>query len=208
MDTTLIVALLSSLCGALLIGVFILVMRKPRLTSGTIHTSLERVRSMGELTVLSAYIKEVVTMKVNEDATFTSTGKIILICPYRIEFRYDLRKTKISKNDNQITVILPPHKAEPIPGKIEFYDERKSAVLGFFKTDFEVEVRNKMLHDASVQAIKQAAIMQEDLQEQVRHSVRSTLAPLFSALGSTQMEFVFEDTASIVQQLSGQQIAT
>ena len=207
MNTTLVIALLAALCGALLLSVLVLAMRRPKSTSTTIYTSLERVRSMGELTVLSAYIKEVVTMKVNEDATFSTTGKIILICPYRIEFRYDLRRTKISKNDNLITVILPPHKAEPIPGKIEFYDERKSAVLGFWNTDFEVEVRNKMVHDAGVQAIKQAGIMQEDLQEQVRHSVRSTLAPLFSALGSTQIEFVFEDTASIVQQLSGQQIA-
>ncbi len=163
---------------------------------------------MGELTVLSAYIKEVVSMKVNEKSTFSTTGKIILICPYRIEFRYDLRRTKISKNDNVVTVILPPHKAEPIPGKIEFYDERKSAVLGVWGTDFDVEVRNKMVHEAGLQAIQQAEIMQEDLQEQVRHSVRSTLTPLFSAaLGEGQIEFIFEDTASIVQQLSGQQVS-
>lgn len=204
---TLTIVLLAALCGILLFLLIFIVTRKARPGSTTIHASLERVRSMGELTVLSAYIKEVVTMKVNENSTFSTTGKIILICPYRIEFRYDLRKTKISKNENLITVILPSHKAEPIPGKIEFYDERKSAVLGFWNTDFEVEVRNKMVHDAGMQAIKQAGIMQEDLQEQVRHSVRSTLTPLFSALGSEQVEFVFEDTASIVQQLSGQQIA-
>jgi hypothetical protein len=161
---------------------------------------------MGELTVLSAYIKEVVTMKVNEEAALSTTGKIILICPYRIEFRYDLRRTKISKNDNVVTVMLPPHKAEPIPGKIEFYDERKSAVLGFWTTDFDVDVRNRMVNDAGAQAIRQAGIMQEDLQEQVRHSVRSTLTPLFSALGNAHIEFVFEDSASIVQQLTGQQV--
>lgn len=207
MDSTLVISLLSAICGVLLAGLLVALKWRPRAGSMSVHSSLERVRSMGELTVLSAYIKEVVTMKVNEKSTFDTTGKIILICPYRLEFRYDLRKTKISRNDSSTTVILPPHKAEPIPGKIEFYDERKSAFMGFWPKDFNVDVRNQLVHEAGLQAIKQAGLMQEDLQEQVRHSVRSTLTPLFSALGNAQVEYVFEDSASIMQQLSGQQVA-
>jgi len=207
MNSMIAVVLLGILSGALLVALITTLVKRPKSATLTIHTSLERIRSMGELTVLSAYIKEVVTMTTNKDSFWNSTGKIILICPYRIEFRYNLRKTKVSKNGDEITVILPPHKAEPIPGKIEFYDERKSEFLGFIDQDFDVSVRNKMVHDAGEQAIKQAGIMQEDLQDQVRQSVRSTLTPLFSALGSTHIQFVFEDSASIVHQLTGQQIA-
>jgi len=178
MDSMLVIVPLAIVCCTLSVALLVMLVRRPKSASLTIHTSLERIRSMGELTALSAYIKEVVTMKINEKSIFTTTGKIILICPYRIEFRYNLRKTKISKNGDSITIILPPHKVEPIPGKIEFYDERKSAVLGLWHADFDVDVRNKMVHDAGEQAIKQAEIMQEDLQEQVQHSVKSTLRNL------------------------------
>ena len=207
MSTTLALVALAILSGALSVVSVALLVSRRRGGSTAVHSSLERIRSMGELTVLSAYIKEVVTMKTKPVWGIGSAGKILLICPYRIEFRYDLKKTKISKNGDQITVVMPPHKAEPIPGKIVFYDERKETVA-FFPIDFDLELRNQMVEEAGTQAIKQAGIMQEDLQEQVRHSVRSTLTPLLSALGNDKIDFVFEESTPIVKQLEAQGIAT
>jgi hypothetical protein len=171
-----------------------------------IHASLERIRDVGELTVLTAYIKEVVTMKTERDGIFTSAGKIILICGFDIEFRYDLKKIKITQSENgaQVTVLLPPHFLRVIPKETQFYDERKAALLGVVRTDFTVEQRNQLLQGARERAVEQAGILQGELQEKVRASAKATIAALAEAFGAKNVVFAFEDSASVVQQLSDQ----
>src|SRR5690242_6009516 len=57
---------------------------RTRLTKGHstefVHFSLERIRNVGELNVLTAHLKEVVTLSSGEGRIFKSNGKILLIC--------------------------------------------------------------------------------------------------------------------------------
>lgn len=193
--------------AAFILGATIFSMLHRRRDSKTeVHVSLERIKEMGELTVMTAYIKEVVTMKTEADNPISTTGKIILICAFDIEFRYDLRRITISKSptSDSTTIILPPHFIKSIPKKTEFYDERKAAYLGFWNVDFSVEERNRLINEAASEAIKQAGVLQGDLQEKVRSSAKATLSALAHAFGTPDIQFAFEDSASVVQQISGQ----
>ena len=155
---------------------------------------------------MTAYIKEVVTMKTEENNFIRSAGRIILICAFDIEFRYDLRRIAISKSstDNSATIILPPHYVKSIPKRMEFYDERKAAYLGVWNVDFSVEERNRLINEATAEAIRQAGVLQSDLQQKVRSSAKATLTALAHGFGTPDIQFIFEDGASVVQQMSSQ----
>ncbi len=105
MDITNIVSLTSAAIA--FIAAFVLIKKGLILNKSNtnVHVSLERIREVGELNVLTAYIKEVVTMSTGENF-FSSTGKIILICGFEIEFRYDLKKVRISNSDQKSTILL------------------------------------------------------------------------------------------------------
>lgn len=203
MDTT-IIALIASVIIAFLATFFIIkkgVFQQKYNTN--VHVSLERIREVGELSVLTAYIKEVVTMSTGDDF-FTSTGKIILICGFEIEFRYDLKKVRISNSDEKSTILLPPHFIKVIPKETQFYDERKSSFLGVWPIDFKVEERNRLLHEAREKAVEQAGVLQGDLQERVRASAKSTLSTLAEAFGAPNVSFAFEESSSVVKQINDQ----
>lgn len=185
--------------------VLFLLLNRRRLSTVDIQVSLEKIKEMNELTVMTAYIKEVVTMKTQVESWLSSTGKIILICPYEIEFRYNLRKTKISNSGNVTTIILPPHYIKAIPGKIQFYDERKASFLSVWPFDFTPEERNNLINEAAAEAIKQAGVLQGDLQEKVQASAKATLKALAHAFGTNDIRFVFEGSDSVVQQMTAQQ---
>ena len=202
---TTVVAILSAASAVLVVLVFILLIARRRPSRVEIEVSLEKIKEMNELTVMTAYIKEVVTMRTQEGNWLSSTGKIILICPYEIEFRYNLRKTKISTTGGVATIVLPPHYVKAIPGKVQFYDERKAAYLSVWPVDFKPEERNKLINDAAAEAIKQAGVLQGDLQEKVQASAKTTLRALANAFGTNDMKFVFEGSDSVVQQMAAQQ---
>jgi hypothetical protein len=189
-EALLIIAVLAVLLAiAIVVGMR---MRTASRSTMSVYTSLERIRDVGELTVLTAYIKEVVTMTTEKNSLFTSAGKIILICGFDIEFRYDLKKVKISQTSTtpQTTVLLPPHFLRVIPKETQFYDERKAALLGVLRTDFTVEQRNELLQGARERAVEQAGVLQGDLQEKVRTSAKATIAALAEAFGAPNVIFV------------------
>lgn len=202
--STLLVAALSAVCAVLAVLVAILFNRR-RASAVDIQVTLEKIKEMNELTVMTAYIKEVVTMKTQEDNWLSSTGKIILICPYEIEFRYNLRRTKISTTGGTTTILMPPHYVKAIPGKVQFYDERKAEFLKFWPVDFKPEERNMLINEAAAEAIKQAGVLQGDLQEKVQASAKSTLRALAHAFGSNDIQFIFEGSDSVADQMTAQQ---
>jgi hypothetical protein len=207
-EIALVVALLA------LVAVTTLLFRRNFLGSGrtdvSVHVTLDRIRQVGELTVLKAYIKEVVTMTTEADSKFTSTGKILLICGFDIEFRYDLRKIKIGRTEQGDIpeISLPPHFIRVVPIETQFYDERKSAWLGLIPKDFSVDERNDLLREARDKAVEQAGLLQGDLQEKVRVSAKTTLTALAEAFGVTKVAFTFEESASVVRQINEQLIKT
>ena len=141
---------------------------------------------------------------VQEKTFLVRQEKIILICGFEIEFRYDLKKVRISNSDQKSTILLPPHFIKVIPKETQFYDERKSSFFGVWPIDFKVEERNRLLHEAREKAVEQAGVLQGDLQERVRASAKATLATLAEAFGSPNVNFAFEESSSVVKQINEQ----
>jgi hypothetical protein len=172
----------------------------PNLVS--VESTLEKIREVGDLCVLKAHIKEIVTLK--SDARWhTSDGKMALICSFEIEFRYDLRKVQIESigKENAFRLTIPPHFCKVIPDKIEFYHEEKRKLGGFWPEDFTVDDRNEMINRARQEAVNQAQILHESIEGQVQEAAKATLRAIGSAFGASSMEFRFGSNDKVVAQI-------
>lgn len=154
---------------------------------------------MGELVALSAFVKEVVAKKTEEKSYFNTTGKIILICEFDLEFRYDLRKAKISHQEGTVHIKLPEHYLKIVPKREHLFDEKKSSFLGVFGLDFSTELRNELSAVARETATQQAGILKEDLKEKVQASAISTLSALACGMGAKRVEVTFEGANTVVE---------
>jgi hypothetical protein len=192
-----------SIIATLAIALMLFIIFKSRKTNASttnISFAIEKIKEVGELSVLKAYVKEIVT--VSDDAGWhSSNSKMALICSFEIEFRYDLNKAKIEKiNEGQAyRIVLPPHFPKIIPDRIEFYHEEKKKTLGLFGRDFSVEDRNKMISKAREEAVKQAEALHNSLVGSVQNSAKTTLAAIANAFDVTNIEYEFIKHNSITE---------
>ena len=169
----------------------------------SVNTTLEQIKEMGELTVMTAYVKEIVEMKDSDSGWHTRDSKMIVVCIFDIEFRYDLRRVKITRNQTGvISMTLPPHFVRTIPKGTNFYHEEEAKFLGVFSKNFSSEDRNRLLQEAQAKAIEQAGILRTELQEKVRASATTTLASIARGFGSPEVIFDFDDSSSAVHQIA------
>lgn len=154
--------------------------------------TLEKIREVGDLCALKAHVKEVVTLKTNEP-WHTSDGKMLLICSFEIEFRYDLQNVEIEPigQSGRFRITIPPHSCKVLTDKIEFYHEEKPQMLLIKSQDFTVEQRNKMIEHARSEATKQAQALHQSIQGKVQASAEATLRAISKAFGAEQVEFRF-----------------
>jgi hypothetical protein len=162
-----------------------------------IATSVDYIRQIGDLAVLRASIKEIVTTKVGNAGWFTTQGKLAIICHFDIKYTYDLRKARISAGTRSdgvryCVIHLPKHQYEVSTQSIRFYDEQDGSWLGFAQRTPPDE-RTKALDAARVQAETQAKAFLTDMQGEIQNSARATLGQLARALGFADVSFEFED---------------
>jgi len=184
-----------SIIATLAIALMLFIIFKSRKTNASttnISFAIEKIKEVGELSVLKAYVKEIVT--VSDDAGWhSSNSKMALICSFEIEFRYDLNKGQAYR------IVLPPHFPKIIPDRIEFYHEEKKKTLGLFGRDFSVEDRNKMISKAREEAVKQAEALHNSLVGSVQNSAKTTLAAIANAFDVTNIEYEFIKHNSITE---------
>lgn len=201
MNTTEILATALTVMVAVLSAVLILIIARRRNSnsSTSVSFSLERIREMGELVALNAFVKEIVTEDINKDSFFSTTGKILLIYEFDVEFRFDLRQSKISNLDGIVKIHLPVPYAKVIPKKQVVYDERKASYLGILGVDITPELRNRLTEVAKDKAVEQAGTLKEDLSEKLQTSAISTLTAMAYGMGAKGVEVTFETSGNIVQ---------
>lgn len=167
----------------------------------SVDSTLEKIKEVGDLCVLKAHIKEIVTIK-REQGWHSTQGKMALICSFEIEFRYDLRKVRIDAiGPDSFRLTVPPHFCKVIPDKIEFYHEQKPKVIGLLPSDFTVEERNEMIIEARAAATNQAQVLHESIESKVQESAKATLRAIAGAFGATDIQFQFINTDSVVEQI-------
>jgi len=162
----------------------------------SVSGSVEYIRQIGELHVLRASVKEIVTSTVGEASWVKTPGKLAIICHFDIKYKYDLRKARIetgSRPDGirSCVIRLPRHEYEVATRGIQFYDERDGTWLGFTQRTPPDE-RTKALDAARQQAELQAKAFLTDMEGEIQSSARGTLGQIARALGYTDVSIEFE----------------
>lgn len=162
----------------------------------TVATSVDFIRSIGELHVLRASVKEIVTTPVGEANWLRRPGKLAIICHFDIKYKYDLHKARIvaggREDGSRYCVIrLPRHEFEVSTGEIRFYDDQDGTWLGFTQRTPPDE-RTRVLEAARRQAEEQAKVFLGDMEGDIQASARSTVTQIARAFGYSEVRVEFD----------------
>lgn len=183
----------------------------------TVHSSIEELRTIGELSVFKALTKEIVTARDHWAGSFGqrylewlfTSKKMAMIFAFDIDFRFDLRDPafRIAKSDGGgFRLELPPLRYDIHIRDITFYDEQKTKMMPWLVPDlinaafgagFDEKDRNKLKDEARAQAEKLAANLVLRLKPEVHSSARETLLLLARGFTDEPIDIVFEEKAPV-----------
>ncbi len=203
--------------GAALIAAIILqliiLFRKKSAPATTISSSIEHMRSIGQLSVFRVLMKEIVTEMDHSWGDFgkrylswvLTSKKMAMIFEFEIDFQYDLRRQdfRISETDENSYVLQMPECLHRVNIRdIRFYDEQRARFLpwllpdllnAFSNVGFREEEKNRLVEAAKGHAEDQARQMIGNLKNEVENSARQTLELICKALGARQVSFQFSE---------------
>jgi hypothetical protein len=211
MASELLLALLLMLAGGLVVW---LVMRGRGGSSAreqTIYSTIQQLRSIGQLSVFKAVTKEIVTETDHSWGSFgkkylswvLSNKKMAMIFEFEIDFRYDLRRAEfqiVETGEAAYQLTLPPCMYEVHIRDIHFYDEQGSKFMpwlvpdllnSFLGVGFSEEDKNNLVRSAKSHAEKEARKLIDSLQNEVQSSARAVLQSIGKAFGAQSMDFEF-----------------
>lgn len=203
-------ALISLLLGAALVWVF-------RRKGGggaadvTVHSSIENIRSVGELVVFRMVTKEIVTAA---DHTFGETGKrylswlftekkMAMVFQFGIDFKFNLQSPDfaiVDRGNGAYRLRMPDCMYTTNILDISFYDEQRAKLLPsvlpdllnqVFSGGFDQDEKNQLKDAAKGEANRLAEEMVERMQSEVHDSARRTLGVLAQGFGATDVTFEF-----------------
>jgi hypothetical protein len=176
-----------------------------------VFSSIEQLRSIGQLSVYKVMTKEIVT---ETDHTWGEIGsrylswvlsnkKMAMIFEFVIDFRYNLQSPLFEiaeKGTSAYSITMPPCDYDVHIRDIRFYDEQGAKLLpwllpdllnGFLSGGFSEEDKNKLVDAAKGHAEKQALELINNIQSEVQKSAKSTLESISHALGAETIDFKF-----------------
>jgi len=203
--------LLLILILALLVLYALSALRRKPASRVTIYSSLEHLRSIGQLSVFKVITKEIVTETDHSWGEFgqkylrwvLSDKKMAMIFEFTIDFRYDLRRSEfriIEKNPDIYQIQMPPCFYEAHIRDIQFYDEQRSKFLPWLVPDllnsflingFSEDHKNRLVSAAKKHAEQQALELIENLESEVQNSAKTTLQSISKAFGAADVSFDF-----------------
>jgi len=162
----------------------------------TVATSVDFIRQIGELHVLRASVKEIVTSKIGEASWIKTPGKLAVICHFDIKYKYNLHKARIVAGSHEdgtryCMIYLPRHEFEVSTKDIRFYDEQDGTWLGFTQKTPPDE-KTRVLEAARLQAESQAKAFLGDMESEIQASARTTLTQIARAFGYSDISIEFQ----------------
>lgn len=177
----------------------------------TVHSSIQQLRAIGQLSVFKVLTKEIVT---EVDHSWGEIGKkylswiltkkkMAMIFEFAIDFRYDLRSGDfqiIEEPEGGYLLRMPPCVHETGIRDIQFYDEQKSRLVPWLLPDllntlfvdgFSEQDKNRLKDAAKRAAESQAESMIAGLCPDVERSAEQTLRSLARAFGVNDIRFEF-----------------
>jgi len=179
-----------------------------------IYSSIEQLRSVGELVAFKMVTKEIVTASQHWFGEagkryfqwLVSTKKMAMIFEFDIDFRYDLRSPDFKieqKNENQYILKMPLCLYQVHIRDISFYDEQNSKFLPWllpdllnraFGSGFGEADKNQLKEEAKNQAAQLAEGLVNKIQSEVENSARQTLETLTKSFGVTKVKIDFSQS--------------
>lgn len=178
-----------------------------------ISSSIEQLRSIGELSVFQVYSKEIITKTDHALGGFgkdylrwlIGEKKLSMIFEFEINFVYDLRSQSLVINDlgnGRYNVKMPPCNYKFSIADMKFYDEKDGKFMplllpdllnSFFVSSFGEEDKNKVIAEArnEVQKMSERLILQ--LQSKIHKSACDTLEAIAKSFGANEIVFEFND---------------
>lgn len=186
---------------------------KPAGPAVDIYTTIENMRSVGELSVFKVITKEIVTTKDHWAGRFgkkylewlTSSKKMAMIFEFDIDFRYDLRDPAmkiLDEGGGRFRIRMPRCLYEIHIRDINFYDEQRARLLPWlfpelltsvFGSGFNEEDRNKLKEEAKQKAYELAKNLVHTLRSEVQNSARQTVEALGKGFAAEKVSVEFED---------------
>jgi hypothetical protein len=183
----------------------------------TVHSSIEQIRSVGELVVFKVLTKEIVTA---DDHWFgqwgkkymrwlASSSKMAMIFEFELDFRYDLQSSdfEIEQTDlNEYLLQMPACLYNVHIRDIHFYDESGAKLLPWLLPDllnrafgpgFNEDDKNKLKEEAKMQASEVARKFVENMKSEVQTSAEQTLSAIAMGLGAINVSIDFRDTEPV-----------
>jgi len=187
-----------------------------------IHTSLEELRSVGELVVFKVITKEIVTTSkhwLGEKGKkyfqwLVSTKKMAMIFEFDIDFRYDLRSPDFKiheEGEKKYRLKMPKCFYEVHIRDISFYDEQNAKFLPWLLPDlinrafgsvFNEEDKNSLTEEAKCQAAQMADNLVRKMRSEVQNSARQTLEALSKNFGAEKVLIDFTDSKLVQSKVS------
>ena len=178
----------------------------------TIHSSIEDMRSIGELAVYKVFTKEIVTETDHSWGQFgerylswvLTQNKMAMVFEFEIEFRYNLRNNAFQiepLGQGAYNIKMPPCQHEVFIRNINVYDEQKARVLpwllpdllnGFFSGGFNEQDKNHLIAAARQHAEERAKEQIKKMEGDLHASAESTLRSIARAFGAEDVSFEFK----------------
>jgi len=191
-----------------------------------IYSSIEQLRSVGELVAFKMVTKEIVTASQHwfgESGKryfqwLVSTKKMAMIFEFDIDFRYDLRSPDFKieqKNEKQYILRMPRCLYQVHIRDISFYDEQNSKFLPWllpdllnraFGTGFSEEDKNQLKEEAKNQAAQLAEGVVNKIQSEVENSARQTLQTLTRSFGIQKVTIDFSQSKIVPSSVNANEL--
>jgi len=213
------IGIMLGLIGAAVVFMVFRFRRKHKLPpKPDIYTSIEDLRSVGELVVFKIVTKEIVTAAEHWLGEFgkkyfrwlASTKKMAMIFEFDISFRYNLRSSEFvieAENEGHYRLIMPNCLYETSIRNISFYDEQNAKPLPWLLPDlvtrafgpgFNEVDKNRLVEEAKQQAVQMAKEFTEKMESEVQKSATQTLEAIGKAFGAKVVTLDFSG-AHLVQ---------
>lgn len=192
-----------------------------REASVRVYSTIEDLRSVGELSVFKLITKEIVTATDHSFGEFgkkyfqwiVSSRKMAMIIAFDIDFRYDLQSPDfgIAEQDGgAYTLTMPKCFYETHIRDIHFYDEQNSKVLPWLLPDllnrafgaaFSEGDKNRLIEEAKQQASSQARSLVQRMRSDVQHSARQTIEALARGFGAERVSVSFRESELVQRRI-------
>jgi hypothetical protein len=189
-----------------------------RASSLNVYSTIEELRSVGELVVFKLITKEIVTtaehwfgeMGRKYFRWLVSTKKMAMVFEFDIDFKYDLRSPDFlikQENGGSFYLKMPKCFYEIHIRDINFYDEQNAKFLPWLLPDllnrafgmgFDEADRNRLKEEAKQQAAQIAKNLVQKIRSEVQASAKKTLEILVKGFGAQHISIDFSD-AELVQ---------